>query len=171
MDIGVKIRELRRHVYKENSRDFAKRCDISKSCLLQIERGEIIKPTRKVLNKLEKALDLDFRDMNKTNGTVIFTKSQKITRFRNVLNSIYTDMNKNILFLNSLCNEELYMRDDKFLDEKIDDLIRQLEAVRTEIKKTCIETKEEKAYHVIDDLFINMEVETVPPRKKKEERK
>lgn len=170
MDIGVKIRDIRQNEYKENSRDFANRCGISKSCLLQIERGQIIKPTKKVLNKLEKALDLDLNELGKTNGVYVFTRSQKIARFKNVLKSICMDINKDISLMHSLTNETLYMRDNEYLDQQIDNVIQRLENVRKEIKETSIESKEEKAYGLIDDMFNNKKVEILPPRKKEEKK-
>lgn len=165
MDIGVRIKDLRVNVYKENSRDFAKRCGISKSGLLQIERGEIIKPTRKVLNKIEKALDIDLKGMSITNGKYVYTRNQKKTRFKNVLGAICVDLKRNVSCLQSLTNETLYLRDDKYLDQQIDEIISELENVSKAIKQTDIETKEEKVYKVIDNMF-NNKMEMFPPRKK-----
>lgn len=163
-NIGLKIRNIRIHDYKENSRDFAKRCGISKSCLLQMERGEVIKPKIATIKKIENALNIDLSKTN-TNGIYIFKKSQKKKRFENVLCRICKDIEHELNLLDSLQNEELFLRDDELLDASLDALIQRIEKKRKELKSTCILTKEDKAYLMIDHMFKKNEVEVFPPRK------
>ena len=166
MDIGIAIHNIRLNEYKENSRDFAKRCGISKSCLLQIERGVIIKPSKKTLTKIEKALNIDLNSISKTNGVHIYKKSQKEERFKNVFNSICRDIEKDISLLDCLCDEELYRRVDELLDKALDEIMNLIEEKRACIKAVDITTKEEKKMLLVEELFKNDEVEIFPPRKK-----
>ena len=165
MYIGLWLRSVRENTYKENSRDFAKRCNISKSCLLQIERGEVIKPTKVVLNKLSKALDVDF-GATVTNGEYEFKKSQKDKRFENVFGAICRDIEKSISLLNGLCNQEYYMQNDELVDKGLDAIIKSVNDKREKLKGKHALTSEEKAYMFIEEVFNKIKVEEFPPRKK-----
>lgn len=134
-ELGEFLRRIRKEVYDEGVKKFAKRLGIPAWTYRSIEEGRTIHPKKETMTQIEEALSIKLTSMNFREFEIERKQSYRKDRFVATLNTVHERIEREIDFLNKIPTSGKYEMDVDAYNSVLDSLIAKLETMYVEEKE------------------------------------
>ena len=123
---GQWLQQIREEYYKESLHQFAKRCGIKRSTLINIESGRTLCPSVETMNKIQDGLKIRIDRMN-------FKIPEELKERQGRLNHKITDIHRRLDEINLMKDATLYLYDPYVLEKQLESVSQKLNQMLSEI--------------------------------------
>ena len=130
---GQWLQQVREEYYKESLHQFAKRCGIKRSTLINIESGRTLCPSVETMKKIQDGLKIRIDRMNFKIPEELKERQGRRKRYCMVLNHKITDIHRRLDEINLMKDATLYLYDPYVLEKQLESVSQKLNQMLSEI--------------------------------------